>query len=292
MGTVAHIVITGGTHELADFARNRLEQLEQRWSRFRPDSEISRINQRAGEPTAVSADTYLLVARSIDMWRVLGGAFDPTVLSSMHAIGYDRTFADIVDKPIGALRPSPGCSLIQLDPHLRTVRVPVGVGIDPGGIGKGLAADLLVDELMKRGAAGACVNMGGDLRVEGEGPNGGAWALGIADPYTPDQVITTVYATSGALVTSTTLLRAWLQNSRPVHHLINPRTGAPAATDLTAVTVLSGQAWWAEALAKAALVAGSETATQLIPQAGATGILVRGSGHIELLPGLQVATAA
>jgi FAD:protein FMN transferase len=289
MGTEAHVVIVGGSDDLMAVATARTAELERRWSRFLPDSEINRVNRNAGRPVAVSTDTFLLVSRSVEAWKALGGAFDPTVLASMHALGYDRTFVDIVDGPVGELLPTRGCADIVLDPQLRTVRLPIGIGLDPGGIGKGLAADVVTAELMNSGAKGVCVNLGGDLRVEGISPTGDGWALGIADPYRADRVLSTVTMSTGAMVTSTTLERAWVRNGRRVHHLINPLTGAPAESDLTTVTVLNDRAWWAEAVAKAALITGSAVAVSLIAAVGATGVLVSGPDQFQLLPGLDQA---
>ena len=92
MGSDAHLVVVGGTDDLADRAQARIDQLEDRWSRFRPDSEISRLNRRAGTPVVVSPDTVGLVERATEAWRFSGGAFDPTVLGPMIRAGYDRSF--------------------------------------------------------------------------------------------------------------------------------------------------------------------------------------------------------
>ena len=92
MGTDAHVIVVGGSQSLLDAARMRIEQLEQRWSRFLPESEISRLNHRAGEPVAVSADSVELVTRALQAWRVTNGRFDPTVLGAVIRAGYDRSF--------------------------------------------------------------------------------------------------------------------------------------------------------------------------------------------------------
>jgi FAD:protein FMN transferase len=214
-----------------------------------------------------------------------GGAFDPTVLASMHAIGYDRTFTEMTGlAPVGNLQPSVGCVGIVLDARLRTVMVPVGVGLDLGGIGKGLAADLVVAEVIGFGALGACVNIGGDVRVDGLSPTGDGWDLAIADPFDDRRFLTSVRISSGALVTSSTKMRAWVQGGRSVHHLINPLTGGPSESDLVSVSMLTADAWSGEALAKAMIIVGIEAAQQVAAAAGVTGVLVAdGEGHFRLL---------
>jgi FAD:protein FMN transferase len=274
-------------------AQRRLAELERRWSRFEADSDVNRINSGAGRPVAVCGDTFLLVTRAVEAWRMTGGAFDPTVLASMHAIGYDRTFLEMTGiAPVGTLEPSAGCAGVVLDARLRTVMVPVGVGLDLGGIGKGLAADLVVAEMIGFGARGACVNLGGDVRVDGESPSGDGWELAIADPFNESRFLATVRIASGALVTSSTKMRAWVQGGRSVHHLINPLTGGPSESDLSSVSVLTAHAWSGEALAKAMIIVGIETAQQLAAAAGVTGVLVAdGEGHFRL-PGLDQYTPA
>src|SRR5689334_15520064 len=97
MGTMAHVVVTGGSADLLDLAEARIEELESRWSRFRPDSELCRLNTAAGAPTVVSRDTALLIEHCIEAWTRTAGLFDPTVHDAMVANGYDRTFDAIDD---------------------------------------------------------------------------------------------------------------------------------------------------------------------------------------------------
>ena len=121
--------------------------------------------------------------RAVSAWQVTRGRFDPTVLTALENAGYDRTF-EAVDRdrmePVGPARPAPGCALIELDRLVRAVRLPAGVRLDLGGIGKGYAADLVATELHRAGAAGVCVNLGGDLRVVGEPPDEApAWVVAV-----------------------------------------------------------------------------------------------------------------
>ena len=173
MGSDVHIIVVAPDPDLLkgllEGATARIAALEQRWSRFIATSEISELNRRAGDDVTVSADTVLLVARAIEAWRITGGGFDPTVLGDVIRAGYDRSFEELgpetrsVPSVLGR-----GCTDIVV--RDASVRLPPGVGFDPGGIGKGLAADLVVAEVMAGGAEGVCVNLGGDLRVRGRSP--------------------------------------------------------------------------------------------------------------------------
>src|SRR5207302_3773256 len=141
MGSDAHVIVVGGPHTLAAYARRRIDALEDRWSRFRSDSEVSELNRRAGDAVHVSADTLVLVRRALDAWELTGGLFDPTVLGDVLRAGYDRSFdARAPFDRSGSSDLGLGAAGIELDGE--TVRLPAGTGFDPGGLGKGLAADL------------------------------------------------------------------------------------------------------------------------------------------------------
>ena len=282
MGTTAHVVVVaddeGDADALLEAAAARLDELEARWSRFLPGSEVSRLNAAAGAPVVVSPDTMLLVERAVTGWLRTAGRFDPTVLPALVAAGYDRTFDDLpADAGAGATpQPSPGCTGIAIDPIVHSVRLPHDVAFDAGGIGKGLAADLVAAQLCLAGARGVCVNIGGDLRVEGHGPRGNGWTIDLDHPLgaaSPGRVHLEV----GAVASTWRTKRSW-GNDDSRHHLIDPTTGAPAFTGLAGVSVLAAEAWWAEVLAKAAFLAGPEAGAALIDEHGAAALLIDDDG--------------
>ncbi len=284
MGSDAHLLVVGGVPHLADRAMARIEELERRWSRFLDDSEISRLNREAGDFVAVSCDTILLIERAIDAWRLTGGNFDPTVLGAVVRAGYDRSF-----ELLGAGAAS-GHSVLGLGAEQVTidgdrVRLPAGTGFDPGGIGKGLAADLVCRDLLDSGATGVCVNLGGDVRVAGEAPGGPGWTVAIEHPWarTP---LTLVGLFDGAVATSTTLRRRWRVDGHARHHLIDPQTGQPSESDVALASIIASDAWMAEVLAKAVLLAGSAHPFDLIEGTGVEGLVVDENGRVTPSDGL------
>jgi thiamine biosynthesis lipoprotein len=282
MGSDAHVIVVGDA-DLITTARRRIEQLESRWSRFLPHSEVCELTRRAGEAVEVSADTLLLVQRSIDAWCMSGGAFDPTVLGAVLRAGYDRSFDSMpADTTDGTSLLLIGCADIEIDGT--TVRLPAHTGFDAGGIGKGLAADLVVGELLTAGAEGACVNLGGDLRVAGAGPDGDGWTCAIQHEWSSGPLVH-VGVADGGVATSTTLRRAWLVDGETRHHLIDPGTGRPSTTDLTSATVVAGEAWQAELLAKAVLLRGSLHPFDLIEGSGAVALIVDDLGRVRASEG-------
>jgi thiamine biosynthesis lipoprotein len=250
MGSVVHVVAVGSS---ATPARRLVEELEHRWSRFRPDSEISRVNAAGGRPVRVSSWTTTLLDAARTAWHATGGAFDPTVAAAMDANGYGGRSG--VHR--GA---APGMGGCEVDEQAGAVRLPAGVTFDPGGIGKGLAADLAVTALAEAGAAGALVSVGGDVRVWGHAPRGDVWSLGVQDPFEPDRDVAVVALGDGAVASSSCLGRCWELDGAPMHHIVDPATGAPLANDRVAATAVAGTAWWAEVLTKAALVGDGSSA--------------------------------
>jgi thiamine biosynthesis lipoprotein len=286
MGTSVHILLNGDAGLLAQ-ARQRVEELDARWSRFRPDSELTRLNQAGGGWVTVSPDTLSLVRRALQGWHQTSGAFDPTLLGAVVRAGYDRDFdllaagraePDQVSGPQAHFRP--GCAGIRV--RGSQVLLPAGVGLDSGGLGKGLAADLVAMELVRAGARGACVNLGGDLRVVGDSGQDG-WTLGIDYPglSTP---LCRVGLAGGGLATSTTLLRRWEKDGTIHHHLIDPGTESPADGPILLAAVVSREAWLSEVLAKAVILSAPGAPFAGLAGTGAEGLAVDRDGRIWTSP--------
>jgi len=290
MGTDVHVVVVGGRVELLELAREVLDDLESRWSRFRPASEVSLMNLMAGYPVRVSAPTLELVSLALEGVRITRSRFDPTVLGDVIRAGYDRSFELLAAGTAGGrsdLRR--GSEAIVVDPVASTVTIPTGVGFDPGGIGKGYAADLVVAALLDAGAEGVCANVGGDLRVEGRPPDG-SWAVAVAHPLRAEST-TVLSLRRGAVATSTRTRRTWGPPHDRRHHLIDPATGRPAGRGVASATAVAARGWQAEVLSKAAFVSGVEEGIDLLTSMEAEGLFVDDAGGVHRSPGLDRFTA-
>lgn len=292
MGTDVHVIVVAEdeqvAHQLGRWALERLEQLEARWSRFRPDSELSRLNAAAGRPVVVAGITFELLRHAVLSWERTAGACDPTTAASVAASGYDRDFRSV--EPDGPalerpdVGPSPGCAGIVLDPIVGSVTLPPGVTLDLGGLAKGFAADVVADELGAAGAIGVCVNLGGDLRVIGTPPRDDAWIIEVEEA--DDRPVLAL--AEGGVATTSRRRRTWRRGRTEYHHVIDPRTGAPARVPWLAATVIAGRARDAEALAKAAFLAPDVAAANAaLRRGGATGLLVGGDGTSLGLDGVD-----
>ena len=240
-------------------AERFFHEVEARFSRFQPDSELGQLNGRQGQPVPVSADLAELVALALAAAQTSGGVFDPTIIDALEAAGYDRSIELIRQDGPGAPRqvaPRPDrWKEVAVDEAGGTVRLPAGVRLDLGGIGKGWAADRAGAMLRPLGAG--IVNAGGDLRAWGDQPGaepGMGWLVAIDDPQQPGRDLAWLRVQEGALATSSITRRRWAGG----HHLIDPRTARPADTDLLSVTVLAPTVVQAEVAAKVALILGRE----------------------------------
>ncbi len=246
----------------------RFEVEEERCSRFRPDSELSRVNAAAGAWVDLSPGLAEHVRAALRGARRSGGAFDPTILPAIVAAGYDRDFDDLVAGARDVLNPpapGPGWSCVELDGA--RMRMPAGVGLDLGGIAKGRTSDLAAEEAA--GSLGwALVSAGGDLRVAGHAP---PIPVAVEDPAPAGGELLRLRLEDGGLATSSVLRRRW---GPGLHHVIDPRTGRPADTGVVQATVWAPTCEEAEVAAKRALLVGRSVLEET------SGVLVLDTGSV------------
>jgi thiamine biosynthesis lipoprotein len=281
MGCAAEVIVvteTGRAGALAGRGRAMVELLERRWSRFIPTSDISRLNAAAGVAVVVDPSTVTMVRMMGAGSLATDGAFDPTLLGSI--VGLNAGTAEPRSDPTEGTRAWPSSSPgrwyddVTVDPVASIVQLPEGMTLDPGGIGKGLAADLVAADVMADGAAGVLVNVGGDLRVAGRAPGDRGWRVGIGRPSGEGELGQVAIA-AGGVATSGTLRSCWTaSDGASAHHLLDPATGLsirPRGGDVETVqaTVVTVTAAWAEVTVKALMVNG---AAKELPRLGRLGV--------------------
>jgi FAD:protein FMN transferase len=244
MGTVCSLFAIGATRNRLIEGEAWVRDLASRLTRFSADSELSRLNARAGEWFEVSADFEAVLRAALQAYEMSSGLVSAAVLPRMLAAGYTRPLRE------GATaatleRPRPTSPLPEvLQVQRGAARLERGTGVDLGGIAKGWMADRLCEVL----GANAVVNLGGDLRAVGTGPRGGGWPVGV--------VCMTLMLRDQGAATSSTRRRRWAGG----HHLIDPRSGLPADTGLEEVSVVAASGFAAEVSAKTALLLGPDLA--------------------------------
>lgn len=286
MASRLHIITVGKPHpndaRSVDQAVQRtvlyLEHLEQCWSRFIGSSDVCRINQLGPGGGTIDVDpaTLTLLATMVDGYRSTAGRFDPTVLRAMISEGYGASLVEPTKFSAVGAEPvlPPSLEDLVLDPTANTVTVPPGLVVDPGGIGKGLAADLAVAELIDDGLAGALVEIGGDLAAAGVPVDEAGWLVDVERPDPDDGLLCSLAISGGGVATSSVASRRWTHGGVERHHQIDPDTGTCSTTDLTAVTVIARAGWLAEVHATAALSLGSGRAIDYLDGHGLSGIAV------------------
>jgi FAD:protein FMN transferase len=297
IGTTATVVVqdSSGADPAERILRAELAAIDRACSRFRRDSELQMVHAHSGRTVRVSPLLFEALDVACAVAERTRGAVDPTVGNALAALGYDRDLAEVVGRPAvppDALGPVAGFRHVHLDPTERKVRIPRGVHLDLGSSAKALVADRAAAHIAAELGSGVLVSIGGDVAVAGGAPSGG-WPVGIAvASATPgDRVDQVVAVHQGGLASSSTSVRTWMAGSRPVHHIIDPRTG-DCVTPFWAVVSVSGSSCVeANALSTAALVWG-EGALRHLAGFGQAARLARPDGQTFFLGGWPEERAA
>ena len=269
------------------------EEWEQCLSRFRPDSELSLLNASAAQATPVSMDLWEVVQAALHAASATEGLVTPTLLPALEAAGYDRTFEQIgagdLRPPVTDWRgansyspPEPVADWrsIRASHRGRALLLPAGTRLDLGGIAKGWAADKAARRL--RACGPALVDAGGDIAVSGPRADGQPWPIAIGNPLHPDKHLAVLAVAGGGVATSGRDYRRWRSGDEWRHHILDPRTGRPAQTDVLSATVVARSAVEAETAAKAALILGSEAGMAwLETRPSCAGLLVLEDGEMS-----------
>lgn len=270
------------------------EAWEQVLSRFRMDSELTRLNSASGTPRVVSDTLWDVYTVALEAEQITEGLVNPLILNALVHAGYDRSFDELTaarlpgmffagfsDAPVSdaTIEAVPALSTLMVGDQTRTLCVPEGAGLDLGGVAKGWAAHQAMLRLLPNGPA--LVSAGGDIAVSGPMANGEPWPIGVEDPFHSDAYLETIYLEGGGVATSGKDHRHWIRGGAARHHVIDPRTGLSAQTDVLTATVIAPTVMHAEALAKAVLISGSQAGMSwLDADERIEGLLVLDSGEL------------
>ena len=287
LGSIAELVTDAGAlFDASEILGRELERIDLAASRFRGDSDLSRLNAAAGREVVVSQDLFEAIAVALAMAEATGGLVDPTVGVAMNRLGYDRDFADVmhgVDGHLPAERPVPGWRSVSVDADRRAVRIPPNTALDLGATAKALAADWAAASIHDALGCGVLVSLGGDASAAGPAPEGG-FSIGIADACTSREPAEAIAISSGGLASSSTSVRQWRLGPHRVHHIVDPATGLPAVPCWRTVSVAAATCVQANAASTAAIVLG-ERAVAWLDERRLPARLVRVDGTVVTTEG-------
>jgi thiamine biosynthesis lipoprotein len=309
-GTTAMLLVSepGTVQAARAIADAELAAVDLACSRFRPDSELSRLNASGGVVASVSELFAELLEAALRAARVTDGDVDPTCGEALAEIGYDRDFAILqaAERPAAEPRPRPeeprparrprrrrvapagrvpGWRSVELDRRRLLARLANGAQLDLGATAKAWAADRCAKMIAADAGSGVLVGLGGDIAVAGPPPADG-WRVRVTDDHAagPEAQGQTVTIRSGGLATSSTTVRAWVVGGRRMHHIVNPATGRPARSCWRTVSVAAGSCVDANSASTAAIIRGEE-ALHWLRDASLPARLVRQDGSVETTAG-------
>ena len=287
MDTYMSLVAYGedGQEALAAAARE-INRLEQELSRTVCTSYIYKLNENGS--AAVSEETANLLKAAMDYSAATGGLFDMTVAPLVSLWGITTDSPRVPSRiEIDALLPLVGSDHVHLDGQ--TVTLDAGCAVDLGGIAKGYASDRVAQVLKQYAVTGAAVSLGGNVYVCGQKPDGTAWSVAVQDPKKTDAYAMTLDLTDVFAVTSGGYQRYFTAADGTVYqHILDPRTGYPAQTDLLSVTVIGQNGTMADAYSTALYVMGEQAACDFWRQSGGAFdlVLITADGRVLYTPGL------
>ena len=258
------------------------ENWEQSLSRFRPHSELNQLNAISGWTAQVSETFWQVFETALEAEKASNGLVTPVVLEALVAAGYDRSFdalpRELDAVPVSAWPSTGSLAEVTWDKPTRSICLPADVSLDFGGVAKGWAAHQAAQRLA--GLGPSLVSAGGDIAISAEHSDGSPWLVDVDDPFQPGKFIETLALGRCGVATSGTDYRRWKQGGRWNHHIIDPRSGLPAQTDVLAATVIAPDAMQAETAAKVALILGSQQGMEWLEARPAlAGLLILENGE-------------
>ena len=295
MGTDAVVLVTApeSAERATNAAREVIEEIEAACSRFRPDSDLSRVNDAAGRPVVVGRCFLDALGVALDAARRTDGVLDPTIGGALRALGYDRDFAslDRDGAPVVHLARVSSWHSVEVDPRRFTVRVPSGTRLDLGATAKALAVDRAAVVASTVTGAGVLVSIGGDIAVAGNSPDGG-WPVRVTDwqGSAPDAPGQTVRIRDGGLATSSVTVRHWKRGGVEQHHLVDPATGRSAEVVWRTISVAAGNCVDANVASTSAVIMG-RNAPDWLNRIGLPARLTHIDGTVRVVGGWEAEAA-
>ncbi len=285
--TVVYLTLWGAPESLTQEVWDECARYEQMLSKTIAGSDVSRINEAQGKTVTVDAETWEILRRAKEISRLTDGAFSITIAPVTALWTFTGTTTNTVpndDARLAAL-PLVDDEKIQLGAN-NTVTLPAGMQIDLGGIAKGYIADKVAALIREKAYAGI-ISLGGNVYTVGVKPDGSRFGVGITNPDAPHTSKAIIYTEGCTVVTSGTYERGFNFGGVRYHHILDPKTGWPAQSDLVSATFVMDSSMTADALATACIVIGSEKALQLAKSQGLDAMFIKRDGSVLFTDGFE-----
>jgi thiamine biosynthesis lipoprotein len=285
-------LVGGGSEALLDAIFARLRQIEAELSVNMPDSQIDAVNAAAGiSPVAVGPDAFAILERDLDLSAWSKGAFDPTVgpLVKLWGIGTDHARLP-EPKEIAAAKSLVGWKGIVLDESKRRIFLErKGMALDLGSTSKGYAADEVLKLIREARVRGAVIDLGGNILVEGNRPDGKPWRIGLQNPFSTDRGVYLGIPdlTSETMVTSGVYERFFIKDGKRYHHIFDTSTGYPVDNGLMSVTIVTPKSFDADGFTTAIFAMGREKGMALAKEKGVDVIVIDSNRKVYMSPGVS-----
>ena len=273
--------------------RETIEHFADRFTRFSPASELSQLNAQAGVAVKVSEDMMAILGAAESMWHATHHLVDPSIGYAVISAGYDKSFellAPVEHRPLPKMKMiRANMSLVEIRNATNQVKMPIGVNLDFGGLGKGYLLDHLA-QIIEQVTVKYWISLGGDMIVSGTDLEDRAWPVGVQDPHQPDKNLGTLQLSPSrwCVATSSTLKRRGVRNGQTWHHIIDPRTGRPSTSDVVSATVVTLSGLEGDAFAKTVLLQGSDEGIRWAEQQPSVeALVVTASGQKKMTTGMQ-----
>ena len=279
MGTSFFCVLVGANESICDAIYSLANELESKWSRFIPTSEVMLLNNNPDSMHEVSDATLRLVSEMKLGFELTQGLYSANILGELIDLGFARSRSNPANVTNWEAHAKTSADLpdVVINIDEKSVSVPSGVALDAGGIGKGLAADLMSDYAMQLGAMGIAVFAGGDVAVKGMATQAAGWKVNISDPTNVDTHIASVLLSRGGLATSSPM--GWKIGDS--HHIIDPRTHMSSDSDVLQATVIAQNSSQAEVLAKMCVILGTRDGIARIDYLGVAALIVDNTNQVH-----------
>lgn len=292
LGTLVNLKAYGKNGEKAvDEAVYRLNQLDDMFSAFKPESDIGRINLNSGiKPQKINRDTLELLKKSKEYSFLCSGAFDPTIrpLVQLWGIGKNKDYIP-EDSEIREKMKLVNYGDIEINENECFVKLKrKNQAVDLGGIAKGYAADEIRDIFIKNKIKSGLVDLGGNIFVLGKKIDKSLWKVGIQDPFKDrGQYVGILYAEDKSVVTSGYYEKFFKNDGELYHHIINPITGYPSKSEIISATIVSDNSIDGDGLSTGIYILGIDKGFKIIEKAGVDAVLITESKKIYITPGIK-----